>query len=121
MTIELDKLPSGANDTSSPKLCKHCGEFIRETHAVWYRNEWKHANTSRIFCSGAATCAWPEYITSTAPTNPVTDDSTLASYRAGLLCGLETAAQWLEKHGNSVYAIRIRAIKDEEILVGGTK
>lgn len=57
----------------------------------------------------------------TAPAHPVADDPTLDSYRVGLLCGLETAAQWLEAHGNSVAAIRIRAIKDEEILAGGAK
>lgn len=68
MTIELDKLPLGDNNTSAP-----ANEFD------------------------------------------------IASYRAGLLCGLETAAQWLEMHGNSVAAIRIRKIMDEEILAGGIK
>lgn len=68
MTIELDKFPLGANDTSAPA-----------------------------------------------------NDFDLDSYRAGLLCGLETAAQWLEMHGNSVSAIRIRKIKDEEILAGDAK
>lgn len=52
---------------------------------------------------------------------PSQSNEMLASYCYGLLCDLETAAQWLEMHGNSVSAIRIRAIKDEEILSGGTK
>lgn len=52
---------------------------------------------------------------------PAPSNEMIASYRAGLLCGLETAAQWLEMRGNSVAAIRIRKIMDEEILAGGAK
>lgn len=169
MTIELDKLPSGDNESAAPAYTFHLAELIEEemrernwdiTDLVMnmglHEDEktWAVCQLSfEMFLAlrdnpnvvlgehmaqqlGDAFDVTPSFFTNyhdmwrknalakTAPAHPVADDPTLDYYRAGLLCGLETAAQWLEKYGNSVacsYAAGIRAIKDEEILAGGTK
>ena len=124
MKTESVKVPSDINNA----VCV-CGDPIRyeSDNETWWHTtelapEGKHGLGGRFcdFTGPGTEEARPAITPAPVAANPVTDDPTLAAYRAGLLFGLETAAQYVEGDYSDpgMLASGIREIKDRELLAG---